>query len=435
VKGELVDFASPAQALRHGLAIITQELSPIRGMTVAENIYLRREPRRLGVVVDFARLNKMAGDLLRKLRFDIDPRARMSELSLAQTQLVEIAKAISHDSAILIMDEPTSAIGEAETDVLFDAIRHLVHHGTGIVYVSHRLTEIFRIADRYTVFRDGAFIEAGAIRDIDRAHLVGCIVGRDDVKEEFQAKVACTASSTGPPMLEVKGLSRAGEFLDVTLSVWPGEVLGIYGLMGSGRSEFLHAVYGLTRPDRGEIRLQGEALSDYGPGRAIRKGIALVTEDRKEMGIFPTASVRHNVSISALGEIAPVAVVDQGRERKMVANLIDRFRIRTASQEIPVSSLSGGNQQKVVFARCVTTEPRLLLCDEPTRGVDVGAKREVHEFLAAFVKAGGAAVVVSSEAPEILAISDRIAVFHNGKVVGVMDGRATSQEELLHLAS
>ncbi len=376
----------------------------------------------------------MAGDLLRRLRFDIDPRARMSELSLAQTQLVEIAKAISHDSAILIMDEPTSAIGEAETDVLFDAIRHLVRAGTGIIYVSHRLTEIFRIADRYTVFRDGSFIETGAIRDIDRAHLVRSIVGRD-VKEEFQAKDAFAAARTGPPMLEVKGLSRVGEFDDVTLGVWPGEVLGIYGLMGSGRSEFLHAVYGLTRPQRGEIRLQGAALSDHGPGRAIRRGIALITEDRKEMGIFPNASVRHNVSISALGDIAPLAVIDQRRERKMVTDLVDRFRIRAASHEVRASSLSGGNQQKVVFARCLTTEPRLLLCDEPTRGIDVEAKREVHDFLAAFVKAGGAAVVVSSEAPEILAISDRIAVFRNGKVAGVMDGRATSQEELLHLAS
>jgi len=434
VKGELQDFASPAQALRHGLAIITQELSPIRGMTVAENIYLRREPRRLGVVVDFARLNRMAADLLARLRFDIDPRASMSELSLAQTQLVEIAKAISHDSAILIMDEPTSAIGEAETDVLFEAIRHLVRAGTGVIYVSHRLTEIFRIADRYTVFRDGTFIETGAIREIDRAHLVRAIVGRD-VKEEFQARAASTATPTGQPMLEVKGLSRAGEFEDVSLGVWPGEVLGIYGLMGSGRSEFLHAVYGLTRPDRGEVRLQGKPLARVGPGRAIRAGIALVTEDRKEWGIFPSASVRHNVSISALGRIAPLAVVDQRREHRMVGELIDRFRIRTASQELPVSSLSGGNQQKVVFARCLTTEPRLLLCDEPTRGVDVGAKREVHEFLATFVGSGGAAVVVSSEAPEILAISDRIAVFHKGKVVGVIEARATSQEELLHLAS
>jgi putative xylitol transport system ATP-binding protein len=236
-------------------------------------------------------------------------------------------------------------------------------------------------------------------------------------------------------MLEVKGLSRAGEFDDVSLAVRPGEVLGIYGLMGSGRSEFLSAVYGLTRPDRGEIRLQGELLTDHAPGRAIRRGIVLVTEDRKETGLFPTASVRHNVSISALGAISPAAVVDQRRERRMVAELIERFRIRTASQELPVSSLSGGNQQKVVFARCLTTKPRLLLCDEPTRGVDVGAKREVHEFLAGFVQAGGAAVVVSSEAPEILAISDRIAVFHKGKVAGVVEGRSTSQEALLHLAS
>ncbi len=434
IRGEAVDFPSPAQALRHGLAIITQELSPIRGMTVAENIFLHREPRRLGPMVDFKQLNRMAGELLERLRFKIDPRAQMSELSLAETQLVEIAKAISHDSAILIMDEPTSAIGEAETDVLFDAIRHLVRAGTGIIYVSHRLTEIFRIADRYTVFRDGSFIETGAIAEIDRAHLVAAIVGRD-VKEEFQTRAEHTAVRSGVPMLEVKGLSRGGEFEDVTLDVWPGEVLGIYGLMGSGRSEFLSAVYGLTRPDRGEIRLQGEPLSAHGPGEAIKRGVALITEDRKETGIFPTASVRHNVSISALRGLATAGVVAQRRERKVVGELIDRFRIRTASQELPVSSLSGGNQQKVVFARCLTTQPRLLLCDEPTRGVDVGAKREVHEFLAGFVKGGGAAVVVSSEAPEILAISDRIVVFHKGRVAGVVEGRSTPQEQLLHLAS
>ena len=261
------------------------------------------------------------------------------------------------------------------------------------------------------------------------------IVGRD-VKEEFQAKAPAAVASASRPLLSVKHLSREGEFEDVSLEVRPGEILGIYGLMGSGRSEFLHAVYGLTRPESGEVELDGRPLTGCSPGQAIEAGVSLITEDRKDTGLFPTASVRHNVSISALASISRAAVVvDQRRERGMVKDLIDRFRIRTASQDLAVSSLSGGNQQKVVFARCLTTKPRLLLCDEPTRGVDVGAKREVHDFLAGFVKAGGAAVVVSSEAPEILAISDRIAVFHKGKVQQIVEGHATSQEELLHLAS
>jgi len=432
LKGAPVDFASPAQALASGLAIITQELSPIRGMTVAENIFLGREPRHAGFVVNYRRLNEMAGALLERLRFPIEPTAKMSELSLAQTQLVEIAKAISHDSAVLIMDEPTSAIGEAETDTLFEAIRHLTAQGTGVIYVSHRLTEIFRIADRYTVLRDGAFVETGALADIDRAHLVSLIVGRK-LSEEFEAKAP--GAAVGTPMLEVRKLSRPGEFEDVSLDVRKGEILGIFGLMGSGRSEFLHAVYGLTRPASGEVLLEGKPLPRGEPGGAIRAGLALLTEDRKDTGLFPAATLRANVTISALGALSRAAVINRPREREMVKGLIDKFRIKAPSQEILVSSLSGGNQQKVVLSRCLTTRPRLLLCDEPTRGIDVGAKREVHDFLAAFAREGGSAIVVSSEAAEILSISDRIAVFHNGRVACVIEGPTASQEQLLHLAS
>jgi putative xylitol transport system ATP-binding protein len=432
VDGQPVDFASPAQALASGLAIITQELSPIRGMTVAENIYLHREPRRGGFIVDYRRLNEQARELLTRLRFDVDPRAKMSGLSLAQTQLVEIAKAISQDSQILIMDEPTSAIGEAETDILFDAIRNLTAAGTGVIYVSHRLTEVFQIADRYTVFRDGAFVETGAIEDIDRHHMVRLIVGRE-LKDEFEARQPVAAQ--GEVLLELKGLSRPGEFDDVSLSVRRGEILGIFGLMGSGRSELLSALYGLTQAERGEVRLEGRPVRFGSTGEAIAAGLAMVTEDRKSTGIFPTASVRHNVSISDLREVSKLSVIQQFKERQIVKGMIDRFRIKTTSQELPVASLSGGNQQKVVLARCLTTRPRLLLCDEPTRGVDVGAKREVHEFLAGFAAAGGAAVVVSSEIPEVLAISDRIVVLHKGRVVGTVVGRDATQEQLLHLAS
>jgi len=432
VKGAPVDFTSPSQALAAGLSIITQELSPIRGMTVAENIYLHREPRQAGFVVNYGRLNEMARELLTRLRFDVDPRAKMSELSLAQTQLVEIAKAISHDSEILIMDEPTSAIGESETEVLFDAIRHLTSTGTGVIYVSHRLTEVFQIADAYTVLRDGAFVETGRIRDIDRAHMVKLIVGRE-MKEEFETRQPTGAQ--GDVLLELQGLSREGEFQDVSLSVKKGEILGIFGLMGSGRSELLSAIYGLTQPQRGEVRLAGQPVRFGSTGEAIAAGLSLVTEDRKNTGIFPTASVRHNVSISDLHEVSRLSIIQRLKERQIVKRMIDRFRIKTASQELPVSSLSGGNQQKVVLARCLTTQPRLLLCDEPTRGVDVGAKREVHEFLAGFAADGGAAIVVSSEIPEILAISDRIVVLRKGQVAATVPGHQATQEQLLHLAS
>ncbi len=432
VKGEQVEFTTPAQALAHGLAIITQELSPIRGMTVAENIYLHREPRRAGIVVNYRRLYDDAAALLARLRFRVDPKAKMSQLSLAQTQLVEIAKAISRDSAILIMDEPTSAIGQGETDTLFEAIRHLTASGTGIVYVSHRLTEIFRIADHYTVLRDGAFVETGAIRDIDRAHMVRLIVGRA-ISEEFEAKARGEVQEA--PMLEVTHLSRQGEFEDITLDVRKGEIVGIFGLMGSGRSEFLHALYGLTHASEGQIRPDGKALEPRAPADSIAAGLALVTEDRKDTGLFPSASLRHNISIASLPDLSRLSVVNRSHERKLVKSLVDRFRIKAASQEIPVSSMSGGNQQKVVLARCVTTKPRLLLCDEPTRGIDVGAKREVHDFLAEFARGGGSAIVVSSETPEILAISDRIVVFRRGRVAAQLEGRQTTQEQLLHLAS
>ncbi len=432
IDGHDVDFASPSQALASGLAIITQELSPIRGMTVAENIFLHREPRRGGFVVNYRRLNEQAQDLLARLRFKVDPRARMSELSLAQTQLVEIAKAISLDSQILIMDEPTSAIGEAETDILFDAIRNLTSTGTGVIYVSHRLTEVFQIADRYTVLRDGAFVETGAIKDIDRHHMVKLIVGRE-LSDEFETREP--VATKGAVLLELEGLGRAGEFANVSLSVRRGEILGIFGLMGSGRSELLSALYGLTRPENGHMRLDGKPVHFTSTREAISAGLAMVTEDRKSTGIFPAASVQSNISISDLREMSRAAVINRPRERRLVREMMDRFRIKAASPEVSISSLSGGNQQKVVFSRCLTTRPRLLLCDEPTRGVDVGAKREVHEFLAAFASSGGAAIVVSSEIPEILAISDRIVVLRKGQIAATVPGHEATQEQLLHLAS
>ncbi|WP_420991951.1 sugar ABC transporter ATP-binding protein [Cupriavidus sp. 30B13] len=429
LNGRSVDFQTPAEALGHRVAIITQELSPIPGMTVAENLYLGREPRRAGVLVRAAALVRQAQALLDRLGFPVDARARMSSLSLAQVQLVEIAKAFSRDCDVMIMDEPTSAIGERETGVLFGAIRGLTAQGTGIIYVSHRLSEIFQIADDYTVFRDGRYADSGRIADIDRAYLVSTIVGR---RLQSSGKVRRQA---GAPVLESTGLSRAAEFQDISLTVRQGEILGIYGVMGAGRSEYLNCLYGLTRPDRGEVRLNGRPLPAGRPRRSIQAGLSLVTEDRKESGLVLSASVSDNIAFSAYRRLSRLSLIDRRKVRALVDAMVARMRIKTSSVSLPVSSMSGGNQQKVVLARCLSTEPSCLLCDEPTRGIDEGAKREVYRLLDDFVANGGAAVVVSSEAQEVLDVSDRIAIFKSGQLVTVIDGHTTTQEDLLHLAS
>ncbi len=429
-RGKAVDFEAPAQALAAGIAMITQELSPIPDMTVAENLFLGREPRWLGCVVDRRELNRRAAALLGRLRFAIDPTLPMRRLSLAQTQLVEIAKAIGRDSTVLIMDEPTSAIGEAETEMLFDAIRSVTAHGAGVIYVTHRLTEIFAIAKEYTVFRDGGYVASGAVADIDRAELVRLILGAD-ARDEYRTHPA----PGGPMMLETEALGRSGQFEDVSLGVRRGEVLGIYGLMGAGRSEFLETVYGLAPADRGAIRIDGAATRVASPADALAAGMALVTEDRKATGLVMTSSVRENATLSSLDRLSAGPFVALARERAQVSRMMALFRIKARSMDAPVQSLSGGNQQKVVLARCLGTAPRILLCDEPTRGVDEGAKRELYGFISRFVRDGGCAVMVSSELPEVLGMSDRVAVFRRGRVAGVLDAADASQARLMQLAS
>ncbi|WCM94321.1 sugar ABC transporter ATP-binding protein [Acidovorax sp. NCPPB 2350] len=431
LKGQPVDFAAPHEALSQRISIITQELSPIPGMSVAENIFLGREPKFAGLVINYRALFEMADAQLRQLGFDIDPRMQMGRLSLAQTQLVEIAKAFSRQSDIIIMDEPTSAIGESETAILFEAIRRVTAQGAGVLYVSHRLSEIFTIADSYTVFRDGGFVQSGQLADIDRRQLVKLIVGQEVRIAEKKRKPPAPTKA----LVSVAGLTRKGEFEDISLNVAPGEVLGIYGLMGSGRSEFLNCLYGLTRADRGEARLRDRPLPKGNPAASIKAGLSLVTEDRKASGLVLSSSVSFNTSLSALPGLQRASVVDRAAERSLVNGLLQRMRIKLASPAMPVSGLSGGNQQKVVLARCVATNPICLLCDEPTRGIDEGAKREVYAFLASFAEQGNAVIVVSSEAPEVLDVSDRIAIFRKGRLTEVIDGHSATQEELLHLAS
>ena len=429
-KGREVAYSSPAEALADGVAMITQELSPVLDMTVAENIYLGREPRRSGWFVDSSKMIADAQALFARLGFDIDPRVRMRSLSVAKIQLVEIAKAISRDSDILIMDEPTSAIGERETETLFEAIRSLQAHGVGIIYVSHRLTDILSIADTYTVLRDGRFIETGSLAHIDRERLIGLIVGRDLGERKRRA-----APVGGEIMLEARNFSRAGQFEDISLSLAKREILGLYGLMGAGRSEFANALYGNAPRDSGELLIGGKPVDIRYPADALRHGLAIVTEDRKETGLVLSSSVRRNITLSALDRFSQFGFIRRKPEIAAVDEQIRRFSIRAASREMPVSSLSGGNQQKVVMARCIETEPRILLCDEPTRGVDEAAKREIYAFLANFVETGGSVLLISSEIPELLANADRIIILRRGRIAGEVSGPEATQDRLVHLAS
>ncbi|MEM7488613.1 MAG: sugar ABC transporter ATP-binding protein [Pseudomonadota bacterium] len=432
LEGREVAFSSPKEALGAGMAIIEQELSPVPAMTVAENIYLGREPTGRFGRVDFGRMNRAAGDLLDRLGFAIRPTDLMMDLTVAQVQLTEIAKAISYDARVIIMDEPTSALGEAEADHLFDAIRAMKAEGKGIIYVSHRLTEIFDVADRYTVLRDGAFVDAGRIADIDKSHLVELIVGRPLAEEFVKANVPDEAV-----LLSVEGLDAAHGVADVSFDLRRGEILGIYGLMGSGRTEILERLFGLSPGAMaGRVTLEGRPLEARSPRDAIAAGLALVTEDRKGSGLVMTEDVRANVCLARLEALSSSPFrMDTAGEAAAARRMIDLFGIKTATDRLGVTHLSGGNQQKVVLGKWFLTEPRVLLLDEPTRGVDVGAKREIYSIISDFASQGGAVILVSSETDEVLGMADRTIVMRDGRMAGTLGRDEMNAAALLHLAA
>jgi putative xylitol transport system ATP-binding protein len=431
LEGQEVRFASPREALAAGISIITQELSPVPAMTVAENIFLGREPLRAFGRIDFPRMNRAAQELLGRLGFAIPPERVMMDLTVAQVQLVEIAKALSHDARVIIMDEPTSALGEHEADQLFAAVARLRAEGKGVIYVSHRLSEIFRISDSYTVFRDGAHVGSGAIGDVTREGLIQMIVGRP-LAEEF-----VKANEPGQEVtLAVEGLSRERLLREVSFVARKGEILALYGLMGAGRTEILEAVFGLADDvTEGTVSLNGAPARIRSPRDAISRGLALVTEDRKGSGLVLSQSVRGNIAMAGLEGLSIGPAMSVRREREAARRMIEMFGIRTASDQLEVSGLSGGNQQKVVLGKWFLTEPRILLLDEPTRGVDVGAKREIYRIMSDFARAGGTVVMVSSEIDEVLGMADRVVVIRDGRVSGELGRAEASAEALVHLAA
>ncbi len=427
--GREVEFGSPAEALTAGIAIIEQELSPVPHMTVAENIFLGREPPGRFGGVDFRKMNAAAQAILDDLGFAIPATRYMYSLSVAQVQLVEIAKALSHDAEVIFMDEPTSAIGVREAHQLFAVVQRLRAQGRGIVYVSHRLSEIFDVADHYTVFRDGGYVGSGSLADVDRTTLIRMIVGRE-ISEEY-AKVNTPTDEEG---LSVVGLTSPGKIADVSFVVRKGEIFGIYGLMGSGRSEIFDCLFGLDRPSKGEVKLFGKAVSLATPAQAIAEGIALVTEDRKLSGLNLNDSIRRNISAASLRELSPGFIVNVAREARASRETIERFQIRAGHDIDLVSSLSGGNQQKVVLGKWFLRNPRVLLLDEPTRGVDVGAKREISRIVGDFAAGGGTVAMISSEIDELLGVADRIMVMRDGRSVDVLDRSEASAEKLVNLS-
>ncbi|MDO5641707.1 MAG: sugar ABC transporter ATP-binding protein [Paracoccus sp. (in: a-proteobacteria)] len=428
--GREVDFTSPSDALKNGIAIVEQELSPVPAMTVAENIYMGRETLRRFGRIDFPKMNRQTQALLDGFGFAIRATDLMMDLTVAQTQLVEIAKALSYDAEVIILDEPTSALGEAEAGHLFGAIATLKARGKGVIYVSHRLSEIFSIADSYTVFRDGAFVEDGLIADITKDQLIQLIVGRP-LSEEFVKQ-----NVPGEKIaLRVEGLAARNGVRDISFDVRQGEIMGIYGLMGSGRTEVLDRLFGLSDEAGGRVELAGKEARITRPKDAIKAGLAYVTEDRKGSGLVLSASVRDNLCLSSLDRLSRGGVMRRSDEAAKAAQMIAALRIRTASDRLGVANLSGGNQQKVVVGKWFMTDPRILLLDEPTRGVDVGAKREIYRVMSDFARAGGAVVMVSSETDEILGMADRVIVLKDGRKAGELDREAFSAEKLLHLAA
>jgi ribose transport system ATP-binding protein len=427
--GVPVDVSSPRQAQARGIAIIYQEFNLVPHLSAAENIFLGREPALAPGVIDQRTLVRDAQRQLADLGVAIDARAIVSRLSVAQQQMVEVAKALSLQARVLIMDEPTSALTEQEIKELFAAIRRLRERGVAIVYISHRMEELFTLGDRVTVLRDGRHVATRRIRDTNMAELVRWMVGRE-LKDQFPKQRA----AIGEEVLRVEHLSRAGVLRDVNFSLRRGEVVGLAGLMGSGRTELARAVFGADAIDEGRIFVRGEEKRIASPRAAIDLGIGLLTEDRKRQGLVLVRSVQENVCLPSVSRWSRAGLVQTRREVAATFARIAELRIKTPSAQQRVQNLSGGNQQKVVLAKWLCTEAEILIFDEPTRGIDVGAKVEIYQLMNQLAARGAAILMISSELPEILGMSDRILVMHAGRISGEFVASEATPEKVLGAA-
>lgn len=424
---------NPHDARNNGISIVFQELSLSRNLSVAENIYANNEPSRFGFIRDDV-LTSNAAALIEQLGLSIDAHAKVGDLSIAQRQLVEIAKGLSLPADVVILDEPTSSLSDSEAEILFTIVERLKARGTAIIYISHRMEEIMRLSDDITVIRDGEYIATHDKSESRIDQLIALMVGRE-MKDIYPPRIAPRPNGTVPPILATRNLTHAGKFNDVSIDVRPGEVLGLFGLVGSGRSDVMKALFGMETAT-GEILLNGKRIKIISPSDAIKNSIAFVTENRKEEGLVLSHSVEHNINMVALHRLAtPFGFMRSNKERESAKLEVLRLAIKTASLDTLVGSLSGGNQQKIVIAKWLLNKPRVLILDEPTRGVDVGAKFEIYRIIRELAASGAAILMVSSELPEVLGLSDRVVVMHQKHVAATLDADGLSPETVMSYAA
>jgi len=430
LNGNAVEITAPRQAITLGIAEIYQELNLVPTLTVAENIFLGREPRHGALqALDWATMRRGAVEALARLGLNLDPGRRVDSLSVAEQQMVEIAKALSTNARILIMDEPTSALTQKEIDSLFHIIRQLRGEGVGIIYISHKLDEVFALADRITVLRDGRLVGTYDAADLDHAKVIRLMVGRE--LSEMYPKVTV---EKGEVVLSARGLTRRPLLADVSFNLHAGEILGVTGLMGAGKTELASALFGSVPAESGQILLQGRPARLNRPADAIRAGISLVPEDRKTQGVILNMSVQSNITLPFLQHLRRLMLLDGAREREVARSSIERLRIKARDPWQDVDGLSGGNQQKVALAKWLTHPPKVLMFDEPTRGIDVGAKTEIYRLMGELAGQGIAILMFTSELPELLGMSDRILVLHRGRVAAEFSREEATQERILEAA-
>jgi ribose transport system ATP-binding protein len=435
--GEEVHFLNPKQAQQNGISIIHQELNLIPNLSIAENIFLGREFTSRSGFLDYKKIYRESEKLLNALELNVSPKAKINRLKVGQQQIVEIAKALSLDSKIIIMDEPTSAISEHETEVLIRLIESLKKKGVAIIYITHKLEELERIADRVIVLRDGRFIHSCPIKQISGNEIIRMMVGRE-IKDFFIRE----RSETGTEVMRIEELSLQDPFIpggnilkNINLSLKKGEVLGVFGLMGAGRTELLESIFGLYQQWlEGRIFINGELTVINNPSEAKKSGLALVPEDRKLNGLVLQMTVSESISLASIEKIESFGFINHGKERKQAGKYIDELQIRTPSAQEVVERLSGGNQQKVVIAKWLASNPEILLLDEPTRGIDVNAKNEIYKLIGKLAKQGMGIIMVSSELPEILAISDRIVVMSEGRITSEFSQGQATEENIMRAA-
>lgn len=429
--GKAVVFKTPKEAEKAGIVLIHQELNVLFDLTVEENLFLGKEITVGGGICNKKEMQKQAKTILEKLGVNIPVKKRMAELAVGQQQMIEICRALMSEAKVIIMDEPTAALTAGETEILFKVIKTLQKEGVSIIYISHRMEEIFELCDRITVLRDGQYVGTKETKETNEKDIVKMMIGRE-IGERYPER----KSSVGKEILRVSCLTRQGTFENISFSVREGEVLGVSGLMGAGRTEIMRSVFGNLQHEGGDIFIDGQKCTIDNPAAAIKYGIGFITEDRKSEGLMLEDSIKNNITLTNLKSVSDrYHVINKGKEKKFAQNAINELKIRCFHQTQECGKLSGGNQQKVVFAKWVYTNPRILILDEPTRGVDVGAKKEIYNIINELAAKGVAIIMVSSELPEILGMSDRIMIIREGTIRGILNREEANQEKIMTLAT